>query len=131
MSAGIRSINHVGIVNGDEARALSFYRDFLGFSYTREFAVAPDLSEQLFSISGEIRVLVFEKEGMKIEVFIFPGFAPPPQTLSHLGLTVDNLDEFIVRATAQGVPVITGRHKEKTVHFVKDFAGNLIEIKQG
>lgn len=124
-------INHAGIVNSDEAQAISFYRDFLGLDKTREFIVAPELSQQLFSISQEIRVLVFEKNGMKIEVFISPGFLQSSQTFSHIGLTVDDLDGFLARAKRNGIGVITGKHKEKTVFFIKDFSGNLIEVKQG
>lgn len=63
-------LNHVGITNKSEEQALLFYRDFLGLEKTREILLPPELSEQLFSLSQEIKVFVFEKTGIKIEVFI-------------------------------------------------------------
>ncbi len=123
-------LNHVGIINRDEDKALFFYQDFLGLNKTREFIVSPELSEQLFSVSREIKVLVFEKENIKIEVLIFPEFYHPSPNLNHIGFIVDDLEKFVENASGKGIQVITGSHQGKTVYFVKDFSGNLIEIKQ-
>lgn len=131
MSAEFSSLHHFGLTNRSEEQALSFYQGFLGFDHTRDFVVAPELSGQLFSVPQEIKVLVFEKRGVKIEVFIHSVFSPHPHTLSHIGLTVNDLGEFIAFASVKGIPVIKGTHKEKTVYFVKDLAGNLFEIKEG
>ncbi len=65
-------LNHVGIINESEEKAVRFYHDFLGLEKTREFVVSTKLSEQLFSVSREIKVLVFERDSIKIEVFFCP-----------------------------------------------------------
>lgn len=123
-------LNHVGIINTSEEEALRFYRDFLGLEKTREFPVSPELAAQLFSFSREIKVLVFEKEEVKFEVFIHPDFRKPHPDFSHTCCMLDNLTEVIEKAPKAGVKLITGEHGEKTVYFIKDFSGNLIEIKQ-
>lgn len=123
-------LNHVGIVNKSEEEALRFYRDFLGLEKTREFLVSPELAAQLFSFSREVKVLVFEKEEVKFEVFIRPDFRKPHPDFSHACCMVDNLAEVIEEAPKAGVELITGQHGDKTVYFLKDFSGNLIEIKQ-
>ncbi len=123
-------LNHVGIINNDEEKAVLFYRDFLGLLKTGEFVVEPELSEQLFSISKAIKVLVFEKENTKIEVFISLEFSQPSPNMFHIGLGVDNLAGLIEEASKRSIQVISGSHKGKTVYFVKDFSGNLIEVKQ-
>ncbi len=122
-------LNHVGIINKSEEQAVRFYKEFLGFEKTREFNVPQELSEQLFHVSREIRILVFEKQDIKIEVFIFPEYKPPSPDFRQIGFMLDNLTEIIEKAPQVGVELITGKTKEKTVHFVKDFSGNLIEIK--
>jgi catechol 2,3-dioxygenase-like lactoylglutathione lyase family enzyme len=122
-------LNHVGIVNENEESAKRFYTDFLGLEKTREFVVDAGLSEQIFSVSREIKVLVFERQGMKIEVFICPGCLPPSPELRHIGLLVEDFPGFLEKARRAGVEVIEGRAGEKTVYFLKDFSGNLIEIK--
>jgi extradiol dioxygenase family protein len=123
-------LNHVGIVNNSEEQADRFYGEFLGFDKTRTFLVSADLSGQLFSAAREIRVLVFEKDGIKLEIFICKECEAPAPDYRHIGLFLENLSETIENAQKAGVKHIIGTTGEKTVHFLKDFSGNLIEIKQ-
>ena len=122
-------LNHIGVTNKSEEQAIRFYQDFLGLEKTREILLPPELSEQLFSLSQEIKVLVFEKPGIKIEVFI-SDFQHANPNLTHFGLMLDNFSEVTEKAQRSHVDLIIGKHKEKTVYFLKDFSGNLIEIKQ-
>ncbi len=122
-------LNHIGITNKSEEQAIRFYQDFLGLEKTREILLAPELSKQLFFLSQEINVLVFEKPGLKIEVFI-SDFQHASPNFTHFGLTLDNIAAVTEKAKRSHVELIIGKHKEKTVYFLKDFSGNLIEIKQ-
>ncbi len=124
-------LNHVGIINESEEKAVRFYHDFLGLEKTREFVVSTKLSEQLFSVSHEIKVLVFERDSIKLEVFICPEYSRQPSPdYGHIGLLVDDLQAIKEKAQKTGVELIVGRTEEKTVYFLKDLSGNLIEIKQ-
>lgn len=121
-------LNHVGIVNETEEKAVRFYHDFLGFEKTREFIVSAKLSEQLFSVSRETKVLVFEKDNIKLEVFICSECMQPYPDYRHTGLLLDDFHPIKNKAQQMGL-LIEGRTDEKTVYFLKDFSGNLIEIK--
>ncbi len=123
-------LSHVGIVNQSEEKAVRFYADFLGLEKTREFVLAAGLSEQIFSLSREIKVLVFESQGIKVEVFICPDCIPLSPGPRHIGLLVEDLAGVLEKAGRSGVEVIEGRAGEKTVYFLRDFSGNLIEIRQ-
>ncbi|MDP6923616.1 MAG: VOC family protein [Candidatus Scalindua sp.] len=122
-------LNHVGIINKSEEQALKFYVDFLGLEKTKESFLAPELSDQLFSVSKELKILVVENEGLKIEVFI-SDFQPENPNFTHFAVMVDSLSELTERAKQFDAEVIIGKHKDKTVYFLKDFSGNLIEVKQ-
>jgi len=122
-------LNHVGIINKSEEQALKFYQDFLGLKKTREIILPLELSEQLFSVSKEIKVLVVENEGIKIEVFI-SDFQPENPNFTHFAVMVDSLSELTEKAKQFDAEVIIGKHKGKTAYFLKDFSGNLIEVKQ-
>jgi catechol 2,3-dioxygenase-like lactoylglutathione lyase family enzyme len=122
-------LNHIGITNKSEDQAIRFYQDFLGLEKTREILLAPELSAQLFSLSQEVKVLVFEKSGLKVEVFI-SNFQHANPNFTHFGLMLDNFADIAERAHRFHVDLIIGKYKEKTVYFLKDFSGNLIEIKQ-
>jgi len=121
-------LNHIGIANESEEKAVSFYHGFLGFEKTREFVVSAKLSEQLFTVAQEIKVLVFERDGIKLEVFICPGCRQPSPDYSHTGFLLNDFEAIKEKAQEMGV-LIVGRTDEKTVYFLKDFSGNLIEIK--
>ncbi|MCR4322044.1 MAG: VOC family protein [Candidatus Brocadiaceae bacterium] len=122
-------LNHIGITNKSAEQAIQFYQDFLGLEKTREILLSPELSEQLFSLSQELKVLVFEKPGIKIEVFI-SDFQHANPNLTHFGIMLDNFSEVTEKAQRSHVDLIIGKYKDKTVYFLKDFSGNLIEIKQ-
>ena len=123
-------LNHVGIINKSEEDAVRFYGDFLGFEKTRESYVLSELSEQLFGISKDIKILVFERDGIKLELFIAPDYRPASPDMMHTGFLLSNLSEVLENAPKSGVEVIIGKTKDKTVYFLRDFSGNLIEIKQ-
>ena len=122
-------LNHVGIINKSEEQAVKFYQDFLGLKLTREIILPLELSEQLFSVAKEIKVLVVENEGIKIEVFI-SDFQPENPNFTHFAIMVDSLAELTEKAIRFDAEVIIGKHKDKTVYFLKDFSDNLIEVKQ-
>jgi methylmalonyl-CoA/ethylmalonyl-CoA epimerase len=123
-------LNHVGVINKSREDALRFYRDFLGLDLTREVTVSKELSGQLFAIVQDIPMMVFEKDGIKIEVFICPECKQPYPDIKHIGLSLENFSEIIKKAPGSGVELVIGKTKDKTVYFIKDFSENLIEVKQ-
>ncbi len=123
-------LNHVGIINKNDEDAVRFYEGFLDFEKTREFSLPSELSEQLFGILKDIKILVFERDGIKLEVFIAPEFRPSSPDMMHPAFFLTNLSEVLENATKAGVEVIVGKTKDKSIYFLRDFSGNLIEIKQ-
>jgi catechol 2,3-dioxygenase-like lactoylglutathione lyase family enzyme len=123
-------LHHAGIVNQSEDEAERFYGEFLGLKKTRQYIVVPELSKQIFSVKQGIKAMVFEGEGVRIEVFIYPEFKVPSINIRHLALHLDDMEAFLKRAEDFSVEHIIGKTTDKTVHFIKDYSGNLIEIKQ-
>jgi catechol 2,3-dioxygenase-like lactoylglutathione lyase family enzyme len=123
-------LNHVGIINRTGEEAIRFYRDFFGLEITRESVIPTALSVQIFGVSADIKVIVFERNGTKIEVFIAPDYKPATPDIIHTGFFVDDITEVLKKAGRSGIEVITGRTEEKTVYFIRDLSGNLIEVKQ-
>jgi catechol 2,3-dioxygenase-like lactoylglutathione lyase family enzyme len=122
--------DHVGIINKDEGSANRFYSDLLGLKKIKESSVSPELAEQLFSFKKEIKMLVYGKEDLKVEVFIIPGFTLPSPAVPHFCLFVPDRPGLLEKAKGEGIKVITGERGGYTVYFVEDFSGNRIELKQ-
>jgi methylmalonyl-CoA/ethylmalonyl-CoA epimerase len=127
---GVMVLDHVGIVNEDEGGAVRFYRDFLGLEKIKESSVSPELAQELFSFHKEIKMLVYGKEDLKVEVFIIPGFTPPSPSVPHFCIQVPDLPRFLEKAKGEGVSVIAAERGGRTVYFARDFSGNRIEVKQ-
>jgi catechol 2,3-dioxygenase-like lactoylglutathione lyase family enzyme len=123
-------LDHVGIVNKDEGSADHFYRDLLGLEKIRESSVSAELAEQLFSFRKEIKMLVYGKEELKVEIFIIPGFSLPSPPVPHFCLMVPDRPGLLEKAKGEGLKVIAAERGGRTVYFVEDFSGNRIELKQ-
>ena len=123
-------LDHVGVVNKDEEGAVRFYRHILGLEQIKESSVSPELAGRIFSVDREIRMLVYGKDDLKVEVFVIPGFAPPSPAIAHFCIGVPDVSAFLVTAKAGGVNVVSAERGGKTVHFVEDFSGNRIEVKE-
>jgi catechol 2,3-dioxygenase-like lactoylglutathione lyase family enzyme len=123
-------LNHAGIINKSEEEAVRFYKEFLCLEITKEWVVPAELSEQIFEVPRDIKMFVFERKGARVEVFIFPEYKTSSPVINHFGLLLNNFSEIIGKAPQAGIELITGKTKDKTVHFIKDYSGNLIEIKQ-
>jgi extradiol dioxygenase family protein len=123
-------LNHVAIVNASEEQAEKFYGEFLELEKSREYTVTSELAEQLFNLSVDIMAVVYEKNGIRFEIFIYPDSVPATSEIRHTALFVDDLSAFLDRAKRFNVEHIIGKIPEKTVHFIKDYSGNMIEIKQ-
>ena len=122
-------VDHIGIINRQEEEAVEFYQNLLGLEKIRESFVPPELSRKLFNLFQEIRMLVFVRGNLKIEVFVIPGFTPLSPNISHFCLQILHFPELLERLKQAGAKVITGQHGGKTVYFTEDFSGNRIEIK--
>lgn len=123
--------NHIGIVSRDEASADSFFQQLLGLRKTKESVAAAGLCEQLFSIGRDMKMINYENEAVKFEVFIAADYVPPAPNVNHACLMVDDLESFLEKTSALGLPVIKGEYTGKSVRFIKDFSGNMYEVKQG
>jgi extradiol dioxygenase family protein len=123
-------LNHVALVNTSEKQAGRFYGEFLEFEKTREYTVTSGLAEQLFSLNRDIKAVVYEKDSIRFEIFIYPDSIPATSEIRHTALFVDDLSAFLERASEFQIEHILGKTPEKTVHFIKDYSGNLIEVKQ-
>jgi len=124
------TLHHIGIVSDTKEKAERFYGDFLSLKRVREYMVSPDLAEQIFSIRQEIEAIVYEADNLRIEVFIYPESRSISGEIRHFALHIDDIGRFLKRAEEFAVEQIVGRSGDKTVYFIKDFSGNLIEIKQ-
>ncbi len=129
MANGSR-FNHWAVPNRSEKEAKTFYQHVLGLSFLYQFTLSSELAQRIFSLSRELTVLVFGSEQLKVEVFLDESFLPAKNTVHHVCLEVLNRESVIEKAASLNLPIIRIPREDRVTVFLKDFSGNIVEIKE-
>ena len=127
MNESIR-LHHVALHCDDKKMALRFYQDILGLELVKTFSLTKELTEKIFGLEKVVEVLAFQDSGIYIEIFLINSQRQP--SCHHVGLAVENLEEFIVHCRNHDVITYSVKKGEKILWFIKDYSGNIFEIKQ-
>ena len=121
-------LKHVALQYSDKKQADIFFTNILGIQLKKTFTLAKDLTKDIFGIEQEIFIAVYENENTCFEIFI-----TDKQTdyfFEHTCIEINNKEEFIKRCEKYGIKPLFVKKGEKTLLFIKDFAGNLFEVKE-
>jgi len=126
------NLNHVALAVSSKENAEHFFGRLLGLEVIRTQKIPADLSRRLFDVDAEYSVILYGNEDFRVEVFIPHKGAPGPQPgpVAHLCLELTEREAWLDRAAASGLEVRRAQKGESLVVFVKDFDGNLYEIKE-
>ncbi len=127
MSEKIR-LEHVGLRYDDKEKADRFFIEFLEMPKVKDYTVSEDLSESIFGIRKKTDMLVYDNGVSKIEVFISENSSD--SQYEHTCIEVGNKEEFIDRCKDYRIEPIIVRKEGKDLLFIRDFSGNLFEIKE-
>ena len=123
-------LHHVALVCRSQENADRFYEGILGLRKIKSFMLGKDLAEQIFEIPRECRVILYGNDHFAAEVFVAdpaPGKVTP---FVHLCLEVEDREEFVKRCEAMHVEVNRIPKGDALLTFIKDYDGNLFEIKK-
>jgi len=139
----IRTVRHVGIVVKSIGTILPFYRDILGLKVVREAQEPAPFIDQLLGFSGcsLITVKLASDEGetlIELLEFQSPAVHSFPQSglsdpgITHIALTVRNIDDLYSRLIKEGIefvsPPIISPDGHAKVAFCQDPSGNYLEL---
>jgi catechol 2,3-dioxygenase-like lactoylglutathione lyase family enzyme len=123
-------LNHVAVVCSSEKSADDFYQDILGLRRIKSSVLSQDLARQIFGIDRECQMLVYGNDRFIAEVFVAADPAGRGASFEHVCLEVEDVEEFVKRCEARGVTVNRVPKGARLLTFVKDYDGNLFEIKE-
>jgi catechol 2,3-dioxygenase-like lactoylglutathione lyase family enzyme len=129
--------NHVGQCVSDLERSKRFYVELLGFTPEREIQPPDELSAKLLGLTPPLGMTAsyLRRDGLVLELLHFADATlveRPPRVMNELGLThisvsVDDVDALLERVTAYGGEVLTGTNIGNGV-FIRDPDGQLLEV---
>jgi len=121
-------IHHIALQCANKEKALLFYQKTLCLKETKTFFLSESLTYNIFNLNFSVEVIVFQNDSLYIEVFIVPGKIK--KTCAHTCILVDNLVEFIDLCKKNHVDYYSLKKEDKNLWFVKDFSGNIFELKE-
>jgi catechol 2,3-dioxygenase-like lactoylglutathione lyase family enzyme len=124
------NVRHYGLACRSEQTADRFYEKFLGLKKSEPKTVPAALGEAFFGLPRDLAVMSYAGDGVSFEVFIQEREPSAARSPNHICLEVPNLETFLERCRSMDVPVIRAPRGEQWITFIRDFDGNLFEIKE-
>ncbi|MES0349333.1 MAG: VOC family protein [Desulfobacteria bacterium] len=122
-------LNHAALVCSSEQRADHFYEGVLELRKIKSFLLSRELARQIFEIEGECQVLVYGDSLFTVEVFLATPAPGRETSFEHICFEVKNIEKFLNRCEAMQVEVNRVPKGDRLLTFVKDYDGNMFEIK--
>jgi len=132
------AFNHVGQCVTDLERSKRFYCELFGFALEREITPGDESSAQLLSLTPPLGMTAayLVRDGLVLELLHFSAdgqtlpFRPRTMNepgLTHVSLSVDDIDEVCARLPTYGGEVVEGSNIGAAV-FIRDPDGQLVEL---
>lgn len=118
---------HVALQYPSKEQAEIFFTKILGLPLLKSFTLSKDLANQIFGINEEVTAYAYADGNTYFEIFITDKKSKPGY--EHTCIEIKNKDEFVERCKKHGIEPIFVKKGERTLLFVRDYAGNLFEIK--
>ena len=123
-------LRHVALTCGSEKKSDRFYKDLLGLHRSEPKILPAALSRAIFNIDAELVMINYRNEQVHFEIFITGHSVNRSRQVGHTCLEVDDLPGFIKKSNELSVDISQIPKGDRTLTFIRDFDGNLFEIKQ-
>ena len=120
---------HTGLTCSSEEKSDKFYHHLLGLNKSEPKILPSELSKAIFNFDDELQIISYLDDKVHFEIFITPPYKSNHSKIEHACLEVDNLSFFLEKCRTMNVEIKQIPKGDKTVTFIKDYDGNLFEIK--
>jgi len=120
-------LDHIALTCRNKEHVRIFYEVLLQCRIVKSFVLTHDLSQQIFHDEADIEVMVYEGMNYRFEIFLTD--STYDKGFDHICFKIDDRKAFIDKCNMLDVDYFTVEKGEKTLLFIKDFSGNLFEIK--
>jgi catechol 2,3-dioxygenase-like lactoylglutathione lyase family enzyme len=124
-------LKHVALISSSEEKADAFYADLLGLTKSDPKALPRELSTAIFNVDTELVMINYQDEQVHFEIFVTVSNGQNSPKIEHTCLEVDNLEVFLENCRSLNVDITRIPKGDKTLTFIRDFDGNLFEVKGG
>jgi hypothetical protein len=119
---------HIALQNSDKKQAEIFFTKILKLPLIKTFTISDELSNEIFGFNQDVIVDVYGNEESCFEVFISK--KQINKGYEHTCIEINDKKNFINKCKRYKIEPIFVKKGTKTLLFIKDFSGNLFEIKE-
>lgn len=119
---------HVALQYKDRKQAEIFFSKVLELHLKKTFDLSEELSNQIFGKKEDVIIDVYANDYSCFEIFITK--TQIKHNYEHTCIEINNKEEFISRCQKYGIEPFFVKKELKTLLFIRDYAGNLYEIKE-
>ena len=123
-------LKHIGLTSSSEDNSDRFYANLLGLTKSDPKTLSRELSKAIFNRDTELVMINYQDEHVHFEIFISDQPEDHKKRISHTCLEIEDLDGFLDKCRSLNVEVDLIPKGDKTLTFIRDFDGNLFELKK-
>lgn len=126
-------LKHVALVASSEEKADIFYSDLLGLTKSEPKILPVELSKAIFNLDLELGIINYRDEHVHFEIFVTSQHRADrgnSRKIAHTCVEVDTMKIFLEKCRSLNVDITRIPKGDKTLTFIRDFDGNLFEIKE-
>ena len=122
-------LRHIALVCSSDQNSDKFYGNLLGLKKIGSKSIPSALSKQIFGLDSELKIINYADDNIHFEIFISTQKSPDLKKIEHVCLEVEDLNKYLEKCRIMGVEILQIPKGESYLVFVKDYDGNLFEIK--
>lgn len=122
-------LRHMALTCSSEEKSDKFYKNLLGLRKLEPKTLSHTLSQAIFNVDSELKVINYMDEYVHFEIFITFPYNSNISQIGHVCLEVKNLEVFLGKCRSMDVEIIQVPKGDALITFVRDYDGNLFEIK--
>jgi catechol 2,3-dioxygenase-like lactoylglutathione lyase family enzyme len=123
-------LRHVALTCSSEKNSDRFYKDLLGLEKSEPKNLPEPLSKAIFKVDAELLMIHYQGKAVHFEIFITDSPVNHNGQIDHVCLQVDDLNSFLKKCRDLNVEISQIPKGDRTLTFIRDFDGNIFEIKQ-
>lgn len=120
-------LKHVALHFSEKEKAETFFTKIFNLQKLKEFSLSIELSQKVFGIEKQVEIAVYGNEKTAFEVFFTEKI---PVGYAHVCVSVPSIEELRKKCEQFQVRFFTAEKEGRELYFVRDFSGNLYEIKE-
>ncbi len=120
------NLKHIGlqVVENDIEK---FYQNILNFEILRTFNLSENITNEIFEIKEDVKVIYGNCEGIDFELFVSKKIKN--STYNHICIETENATEILEKAKQNGYKTYVRQNNENNTFFITDSNFNTFEIK--